>query len=266
MQLLGFLSAILIGVTLGLMGGGGSILTVPILVYLLDVAPVSATAYSLFIVGLTSLIGSVTYMRKGLVDFKAAVFFSIPAFITVYLTRRFVIPAIPDMIFQINGWIMTNDILIMAAFSLLMISAAYSMIKKRKNHDEADDYHAEFNLPYMILIGITVGALSGFVGAGGGFLIIPALVIFAKLPMKTAIGTSLLIIAINSLIGFLGDLNVRTIECLFLFKFIIFTTAGIILGGYLSRFITGAKLKPAFGWFVLSMGFLILINEFIIGG
>lgn len=262
MHLLGFLLAILIGIILGLMGGGGSILAVPILVYLLEITPVSATAYSLFIVGFTSLIGSITYMRKGFVNYKAAVLFSVPAFITVYLTRRFLMPALPEIIFQINGWLMTKDILIMSVFSLLMISAAYSMIKKNKSLEIEAGPAAEFNIFYMGLIGIIVGALSGFVGAGGGFLIIPALVIFAKLPMKTAIGTSLLIIAANSLIGFIGDINTRAIDWLFLLKFSSLTTAGIFLGGYISGFISGAKLKPAFGWFVLSMGFVILINEF----
>jgi uncharacterized membrane protein YfcA len=120
------------------------------------------------------------------------------------------------------------------------------------------------NYPLMLGIGLVVGTLTGFVGAGGGFLIIPALVLGARLPMKLAVGTSLAIIALNSLIGFVGDLSAGTpIAWSFLLGFLTFALGGIVLGTYLARFIPGARLKPAFGWFTLAMGSFILIKELL---
>ena len=260
LEILGYVGAIIIGLTLGLIGGGGSILTVPVLVYLSGVTAVTATAYSLFIVGFSSLVGSVTYMRKGLVSFKTALIFGIPSIIAVYITRRYVVPAIPDEVFTLGSLLVTKDILLMLIFAVLMIFASYSMIKGRKE-TEQEEVEQKFNYPMIILEGAVVGLLTGLVGAGGGFLIIPALVILSKLPMKMAIGTSLLIISIKSLIGFTGDLATREVDWAFLAIFSALAVAGIFLGSYLSNFIPGKKLKPAFGWFVLVMGVYILTKE-----
>jgi uncharacterized protein len=260
LEILGYVGAIIIGLTLGLIGGGGSILTVPVLVYLSGVTAVTATAYSLFIVGFSSLVGSVTYMRKGLVSFKTALIFGIPSIIAVYITRRYVVPAIPDEVFTLGSLLVTKDILLMLIFAVLMIFASYSMIKGRKE-TEQEEVEQKFNYPMIILEGAVVGLLTGLVGAGGGFLIIPALVILSKLPMKMAIGTSLLIISIKSLIGFTGDLATREVDWAFLAIFSALAVAGIFLGSYLSNFIPGKKLKPAFGWFVLIMGVYILTKE-----
>ena len=260
LEILGYIGAIVIGLTLGLIGGGGSILTVPVLVYLSGVTAVTATAYSLFIVGFSSLVGSVTYMRKGLVSFKTALIFGIPSIIAVYITRRYIVPAIPDEVFTLGSLLVTKDILLMLIFALLMIFASYSMIKGRKE-TEQEEVEQKFNYPMIILEGAVVGLLTGLVGAGGGFLIIPALVILSKLPMKMAIGTSLLIISIKSLIGFTGDLATREVNWTFLAIFSALAVAGIFLGSYLSNFIPGKKLKPAFGWFVLVMGVYILTKE-----
>lgn len=260
LEILGYVGAIVIGLTLGLIGGGGSILTVPVLVYLSGVTAVTATAYSLFIVGFSSLVGSVTYMRKGLVSFKTALIFGIPSIIAVYITRRYVVPAIPDEVFTLGSLLVTKDILLMLIFAVLMIFASYSMIKGRKE-TEQEEVEQKFNYPMIILEGAVVGLLTGLVGAGGGFLIIPALVILSKLPMKMAIGTSLLIISIKSLIGFTGDLATREVDWTFLAIFSALAVVGIFLGSYLSNFIPGKKLKPAFGWFVLIMGVYILTKE-----
>lgn len=260
LEILGYIGAIVIGLTLGLIGGGGSILTVPVLVYLSGVTAVTATAYSLFIVGFSSLVGSVTYMRKSLVSFKTALIFGIPSIIAVYITRRYIVPAIPDEVFTLGSLLVTKDILLMLIFALLMIFASYSMIKGRKE-TEQEEVEQKFNYPMIILEGAVVGLLTGLVGAGGGFLIIPALVILSKLPMKMAIGTSLLIISIKSLIGFTGDLATREVDWTFLAIFSALAVAGIFLGSYLSNFIPGKKLKPAFGWFVLVMGVYILTKE-----
>lgn len=254
------MAAVLIGVSLGMIGGGGSILTVPVLVYMLHIDPVPATAYSLFVVGLTSLVGSVTYMKKNLVSYKTALVFAVPAFIAVYLTRRYIMPAIPPVIIDLGSFHITRDILIMVLFAVLMVLAAISMIKNKRPELEYDK--TEFNYPLIITEGFIVGVLTGLVGAGGGFLIIPALVILAKLPMKMAVGTSLLIIAAKSLLGFLGDIGSSLIiNWTFLAGFSVFAVSGIFIGSYLTRYVTAARLKPVFGWFVLVMGSYILVKE-----
>ncbi len=258
-EILGYGGAILIGVTLGIIGGGGSILTVPILVYIFGLLPVPATAYSLFVVGLTALVGSAAYMKKELVDYKTAAVFAVPAFIAVFSTRRFIIPAIPDLIFTFGEFEFTKNLAVMLLFAILMLASSISMIKKSKFKES--DSEAKFNYPMIFIEGVVVGVLTGLVGAGGGFLIIPALVLLAKLPMKMAVGTSLLIIAAKSLLGFIGDIGEIPIDWSFLLIFSTFTIAGIIAGSYLSKFISNAKLKPAFGWFVLVMGIYIIGKE-----
>lgn len=259
-QLLGYFGALLIGVVLGLIGGGGSILTVPILVYLMFINPVTATAYSLFIVGITALVGAIRNIQKGLVDFKTAIVFAIPAFIAVYLTRKYFVPAIPNELFTINSFVLTKNIAIMLFFAIVMLIASVSMIRSRKN-DSDEDTVVSYNYPLIIVEGFVVGVLTGIVGAGGGFLIIPALVLLAKLPMKKAVATSLLIIAIKSLIGFIGDVENLEIDWMFLMKFSTISVFGIFLGTYLSKFINGKNLKKGFGWFVLLMGVYIIFKE-----
>jgi uncharacterized protein len=260
-NLLGYLAAAMIGVSLGLIGGGGSILTVPVLVYLFHIEPTLATAYSLFIVGTTSLVGGVKNAMKGLVDIKTAIVFAIPSFIAVYLTRRFLVPLIPDEIVSIGSWMITRDIAIMIFFGIIMLGAAVSMIFKETS-DVEEEAHVSYNYPMIMLEGTVVGALTGIVGAGGGFLIIPALVLFAKLPMKKAVGTSLVIIAAKSLIGFLGDIGSgQNIDFFFIINLSVIAIIGIFLGTYASKFIDSRKLKSAFGWFVLAMSIFVIGNE-----
>jgi len=265
-EIIGFICAAIIGISLGLIGGGGSILTVPVLVYLLGVDPVLATAYSLFIVGLSALIGGINYARQGLVDYKTGIIFTIPAFISVYLTRLYIIPLLPDVIFTAGDFQMTKNLGILLLFAVLMIVASISMIRKGKpgseKADKNEDAPQKFNFPLIILEGLIVGALTGMVGAGGGFLIIPALVVLAKLPMKKAVGTSLLIIATKSLIGFAGDMQTDLpIDWNFLLIFSAIAATGIFIGTFLSKKIDGAKLKSGFGWFVLIMGSFMIIKE-----
>ena len=261
-ELLGFFGALVIGVVLGLIGGGGSILTVPVLVYLLMEDPVTATAYSLFVVGTASLVGAVRNMQKGLVDIKTAVVFAIPVFIAVYATRKYAVPAIPESIFTLGGFEVTKDIGIMLFFALIMVLASYSMIKNKKKDLAEKEVEVKYNYPLIIVEGVVVGFLTGIVGAGGGFLIIPALVLLAKLPMKKAVATSLLIIAVKSLIGFLGDVQNIDIDWSFLGLFTGLSVVGIFVGIWLNKFIDGAKLKKGFGWFVLLMGIYIVYKEF----
>ena len=262
MEYVGYFASILIGVALGLIGGGGSILTVPVLVYLMAIEPIVATSYSLFIVGLTSGVGSFGYFKKGLVNIKTAIVFGIPSIIAVFTTRALIVPAIPKEVFTIGDFIVTKSILMMLLFAILMIAASYSMIKKDKktniNEKEEDQ---KFNYPLILIEGTVVGILTGLVGAGGGFLIIPALVILSKLPMKEAIGTSLVIIAAKSIIGFFGESDETITDWQFLFTISAFAIIGIFIGTALSKKIDGAKLKPAFGWFVLVMGIYIITKE-----
>lgn len=260
MEILGYAAAILMGLTLGLIGGGGSILTVPILVYLFGVDPVLATAYSLFVVGLTSAVGSVSHFKKGNVDVKTALIFGVPSIVGVYSIRKFVVPAIPDPVFSVSELAMTKGVFIMVLFAVLMVLASVSMIRQNGKSAKAGDI--KFKFPIIFLEGLLVGGLTGMVGAGGGFLIIPALVLLARLPMKQAVGTSLLIIAFKSLLGFTGDLGSgMPIDYSFMLIFSGFAMAGILLGSYLTRFISNEKLKPAFGWFVMVMGGYILVKE-----
>lgn len=264
MEILGYAASILIGVALGLIGGGGSILTVPVLVYLMGVDAVAATSYSLFIVGFTSAVGSVTYFKNKLVNIKTAIIFGIPSIIAVFMTRAYIVPAIPKEVFTVGEFIVTKSILMMLLFALLMIAASYSMIKKSKSKTEVSLGEQKFNYPLILIEGAVVGMLTGLVGAGGGFLIIPALVILSKLPMKEAVGTSLVIIAAKSLIGFFGEGGEAIIDWTLISTVTAFAVGGIFIGALLSKKIDGAKLKPAFGWFVLVMGVYIIIKETLI--
>jgi uncharacterized membrane protein YfcA len=263
MEYIGFFASILIGVSLGLIGGGGSILTVPVLVYLFGVGAVEATAYSLFIVGLSSAVGSITYFRKNLVNVRTAIVFGIPSIIAVFSTRAFIIPAIPDILYTSGSITISKSMMLLVIFAVLMIAASYSMIKKDKRPAISNEsvQPQQFNYPLILAEGTIVGVLTGMVGAGGGFLIIPALVVLSKLSMKEAVGTSLVIIAAKSLIGFFGESGETPIDWLFMLQVSAFAIGGIFIGTYLSKHIDGNKLKPAFGWFVLVMGVYILVKE-----
>jgi uncharacterized membrane protein YfcA len=264
MEILGYISSIIIGVSLGLIGGGGSILTVPVLVYLFGVEPMMATAYSLFIVGTSSLVGAFPKYKQGLISMKTAIVFGVPSIAAVFATRKFIVPAIPTQLFQIGDFIFTKSILMMVLFAVLMVAASVSMIREKKNNGTTtEESEQKFNYPLIIIEGMIVGVLTGLVGAGGGFLIIPALVVLSKLPMKMAVGTSLLIIAAKSLIGFLGDLSTNATSMNWNLLMIVTALAigGIFIGNALSKKIDGNKLKKGFGWFVLVMGVYIIVNE-----
>lgn len=261
MEITGYSASILIGISLGLIGGGGSILTVPVMVYLFTVDTVLATTYSLFVVGSTSLAGSFSYLKKGLIDLKTTLFFGIPSIIAVFFTRHFILPGIPEHITNIGGFELSRSILLMVFFAVLMVFTSYSMIK---NSSAEELQRKQTSIFLVVWQGATVGVVTGLIGAGGGFLIIPALVNLLKLPIKTAIGTSLLIISVNSLAGFGFSLGQSHIHWSFLLTVTAMAIVGIFIGSYLSTKIDGKKLKPAFGWFVLVMGVYILIKETIL--
>ncbi len=263
MTFIGYVSAILVGVSLGLIGGGGSILAIPILTYLFGITDTNiSTSYSLFIVGTSSLIGSLSYFKKDLVDLKKAITFGLPAIFAIYITRQIIVPTIPSKLFTLGDFIFTKDIGVMLIFAVLMIFASASMIKGRKD-TEQKSIVKDLNYPLIITQGMFVGMLTGLVGAGGGFIIIPALIALFNLPMKKAVGTSLVVITINSLFGFATEITNPNIDWSFLITFTVIAVVGIFVGSALSNKISGEKLKPAFGWFVLIMGIFILGKSLI---
>lgn len=265
LEIIGYIAAIGMGLSLGLIGGGGSILTVPILVYLFQIDPVLATAYSLFIVGATSLFGSFSHIKLGNIHWRTAFVFGVPSIISVFLTRMYLVPAIPNPIFTVAGHEVSKATGLLVLFAVIMLAASYSMIRKQKKAAEADIDEVKYNYPLILAEGAIVGVVTGLVGAGGGFLIIPALVLLAKLPMKKAVGTSLMIIAAKSLIGFMGDLRGdEVIDWKFMLIFTAIAVVGIFTGSYLSSKISNDKLKPVFGWFVLVMGIYILLKETVL--
>lgn len=263
MEIIGYLATVLMGATLGLLGGGGSILTVPILVYLFGLTPSVATGYSLFIVGSTALIGSLSYIRKGEIRFKTVLNFAIPGLTGVYLTRSFLLPSLPEYLFDVDPITVTEDIFVMSIFAFLMFLASISMIRSRKSKTPLNP--PKKTRPFLTALqSFSIGVVAGTVGAGGGFLIVPSLVVIAGQNMKTAVGTSLVIISINSLIGFTGDLgNHESINWLLLLSVSGIATIGILIGYALSRQISDANLKKIFGWFVLIMGTTILIDQIL---
>lgn len=259
MEILGYFLAALVGISLGLIGGGGSILMVPILVYVLDLDATLATSYSLFVVGTTALVGAYTNFRKGLVSIQTALLFGFSSIATVFLTRKFLVPQIPDQLFRLGGFVLTRATATMVLFALLMLMASTAMIRTKK--EEIQKQSSPVNYFKLFAYGIFIGLITGFLGAGGGFLIIPVLVLILQLPMKQAVGTSLLIIALNSLIGFTGDIGNYTIDWFLLLSISSIAVGGIVVGGLLAQKIDASALKKAFGWFVLVMGIYIIINE-----
>lgn len=264
MEIFGYVAAVLIGVSLGLIGGGGSIFTVPVLVYLFGVDAFLATEYSLFVVGISSLIGSLSYLKNGLVDLRTALIFGIPSVFSIFLTRNFLLPFIPDSIFRIGNFVMTKNIVLLLIFAGLMIAASYKMIRKNNLTEIKTNSSQKNNVFLAAVEGSVVGFLTGLVGAGGGFMIIPALVNFLKIPMKVAIGTSLVIISFNSLIGFFSSVKHVKVDWNFLLSLSFIAIIGIIIGTQLSKKINGERLKPIFGWFILIMGIYIILKEIVI--
>lgn len=262
MELFGYVAAVFIGLILGLIGGGGSILTVPVLVYLFHINPTLGTGYSLFIVGSTSLIGVFSKMKQKEVDLKTALVFGFPSMIAVFLTRKWILPLVPDPIFSINKMNLEKSSAMMLLFALLMLFAALKMLRPAQEETSSSGNVTRNNYSLMFQ-GFIVGLLTGFVGVGGGFLIVPALVMFSKLSMKMAIGTSLLIIAVNSLVGFTGDVWTQgsLMDWRFLGLLTLLAVIGILIGGQLAKKMETKHLRKGFAWFVLVMGLIVFVKE-----
>lgn len=259
---LGYFFALFVGITLGLFGSGGSILAVPILVYVFGIAADLATGYSLFIVGITSFVGGIQKINEKLVDFSKVFLFGIPTVITVFLTRKLFVPAIPSEFF-IHDFKIKKTLIILIVFGFFMIFAALKMLKTTKEVN--DDKTFKINYLKIVSLGIFVGLIAGFVGAGGGFLIVPILIYYLNTPLKTAIGTSLVIISIQSLIGFLGDffINGANYNWDLLTIFSACSLLGILIGNLIVKKINVEKLKFVFAIFILLMGIFILTKELL---
>ncbi|HNA33935.1 MAG: sulfite exporter TauE/SafE family protein [Bacteroidetes bacterium] len=261
MEILGYLCAALMGLALGMIGGGGSILTVPILVYLFGVDPVHAAAYSLFIVGLTALVGGLGHLRMGQVDQRSVFAFGLPSIFGVAFTRRFIVPALPDPLLQVGAWRIGLDPVLLLLFAVLMLLAARQMLRAAEPADGAPS-DVPANGGGLALRGLLTGVATSLVGAGGGFLIVPALMAFARLPMKKAVGTSLTIIALNGLIGAASDPHMAQHPDWTLILVVAgIAIAGILVGSVLGHRVPNERLKPAFGWTLLIVGTSILLRE-----
>ncbi|MFY7669101.1 MAG: sulfite exporter TauE/SafE family protein [Crocinitomicaceae bacterium] len=262
---LGFFLAVIVGVTLGLVGSGGSILTVPILVSVFNIKPEVAFVYSLFIVGTTAIFGSIRAYSQKNIDLRIAFSFGVTSIISVYLTRVFIVPSLPEVLFKLGNFQLNKDSYLLLLFAILMLMASFTMIRKNNYLVDNNQQWIERNKRFIFIVsGIVVGVITGLVGAGGGFLIIPILFLIGRLPMNKAVGTSLMIISMNSIVGFVSNFHHKmNIDWVFLLSFSVFTVLGILIGAYLSRFIDGQKLKRIFGWFVMLLGLYIIISSLI---
>jgi len=263
MELIGYFFAILMGLSLGMIGAGGSILTVPILVYFFKQDALVATTGSLFVVGVTALVGAAMNAKKGLVDSKTGIIFAIPSFAGVFAARRLLLPNIPDTLLSFGGFVMTKSLLVLAGFALLMIFASRAMIISGRPQALNSVDKISHSTASIAVKGFLVGATTGFVGAGGGFLIIPALVILLHIPIRTAIGTSLAIITANSLFGFAVSTSQQPINWTLLLTISGLGVAGLILGKRISSPFQESTLKKGFGYFVLVFGFFILVDQIL---
>ncbi|WP_346236365.1 sulfite exporter TauE/SafE family protein [Niabella insulamsoli] len=260
MEVLGYIAALFIGLSLGLVGGGGSILTVPILVYLFGVSPVLATSYSLFIVGLTSLVGAAGNFRQNNVELKTAFLFGSLSMATVFCVRHFIIPNLPEQVL-VAGHKVSVSTMMMLMFASLMILSSVPMIKNETEGLKTGIRKA--GVIEILFYGVIVGLVTGLLGAGGGFLLTPALIILLRIPIKRAVGTSLVIITINSFVGFADDVTHHTMNWALLLTITGVAILGIFIGLALSRNLDKRLLKKGFGWFVLIMGMIIVIQEII---
>ena len=254
--LIGYTLAVVIGCALGMVGGGGSILVIPVLVFFFKIDPSLATTYSLFIVGLSALCGSSTQWKEGNISFRAVAQFGIPSVIVLFVVRRWLLPAVPAVLFHSGGVAVSKSLLVMLVFTSLMLTVGYTMIRQKKYAPGES-----VKRPRLFVQGALTGAVTGFIGIGGGFIIVPSLVLFAGLPMRKAIGTSLVIISINCAVGILSNFSTTaSLNYPFLLRFAVLTVIGILLGSWAIKHIPDNNLKPVFGWIILGMGFFMVVR------
>ena len=264
MEIIGYCAAIFIGLSFGLIGSGGSILTMPILVYLFGMQPTLATSYSLFIVGMTCLTGAIQKYRHGFVNIKTSLLFGVVSVSTVVTTRKFIVPAIPDEITTIGSLHFTKGLLTMVLLAALMLLSSISMIRDGyKRNPQTIENVKSVNYFVLFSCALGIGLVTGLFGIGGGFLLIPTLVLIAGIPMKHAIGTSLTIITLNTLIGIAGDWGQFHLDWILLAKLTSIAIAGVFIGHEIGKKVHGDKLKTGFGWFVLILSIYIIAKELL---
>jgi len=266
MEILGYIIALFIGISLGLTGSGGSILMLPVLVYFFGLEMIQATTYSLFIVGITSISGVRKYIKDKSINIMASLVFGIPSLLLVVITRRYITPEIPELIPLSSTIVMSRHFVMMTLFALLMILASLKFIRRQENTQNSEDanIYTQNSILKLGIAGTIVGFLTGLLGIGGGFLIVPALVTFIRLDMKKAIGTSLLLIAVNSLMGLLSEKNFNTMDWKLLTIITLISITGMIIGSRLVKKVNTMQLKMVFGWFILSIGVIIMLKEIIV--
>jgi uncharacterized membrane protein YfcA len=248
MMLSALLLSLLVGVALGLLGGGGSILTLPILTYVVEMETKAAIAASLFVVAVTSATGVISHARAGRVRWRTGLVFGAAGMVGAYGGGR------------LAAFIPAKVLMVM--FALMMVATAVAMLRGRRSGGA--DTPADLPVVLVILEGIAVGVVTGIVGAGGGFLVVPALVLLGGLSMETAVGTSLLVISMKSLAGFYGHLeHVHDLDWNTTLAVTAFAVAGSFVGGALAGRVPPATLRKGFGWFVLVMAALVLSRELL---
>ncbi len=244
--MLGYFLAVLVGLTLGIFGGGGSILTTPILVYVMNFDEKLSIALSLAIVGVTSLVGALGHFKKGNVNVKVILWFAPITILGTFLGT------------EIAKFLSGKMQLIL--FAIIMLLASVFMLKDKREEKE-EKAEGAINVLLILIVGTIVGIITGIVGVGGGFLIVPSLVLLTKTPMKQAVGTSLVLISLNSMSGFVNNLREMQMPWSFLGVFIFFSIIGIILGTYIVKFIAAKKLKKGLAIFLILMGAVILYKN-----
>lgn len=259
MLLLGYGLAIVIGVSLGLLGGGGSVLALPVLVYVMDIEPKSAIAMTLIIVGTVSLLGTIPHARRGHVNLKIALIFGSATMVGAYMGAK--IATLPSVTSGFQ----------MVLFGVSMLTAALLMIyrtAKTKAMPKEELAQVTYIKPackycwlWLMTEGLGVGILTGLVGVGGGFAIVPALVLLGKIPMKQAIGTSLVIIACNSVAGLVGYLGHIQIDWTITVGFTFLAALGTVLGSHLTQYVSTQQLQQGFGYFLLGVASFVLIQN-----
>ncbi|MBK8954076.1 MAG: sulfite exporter TauE/SafE family protein [Saprospiraceae bacterium] len=262
--ILAFISAILIGLSLGILGAGGAILTIPVFVYILQVNAIDAITCSLFVVCLTSLTTAIQYYKNKQVHYKAILSFGLPSLASVWFFRSIVLPAIPDPFIDFDGFEMSKSSTLLVVFALLMYVVAYKMLKKNSRTASIEKNPKNQQLSF-ILHGLFVGALTGLLGAGGGFLIVPALVLLLDLEFKIAVGSSLCIIFLNTTMGLLAKTEMLfQLDWQTLLSFTMITVLASLIGVKISDKFSSAKLKRAFGFILIFVATFMLYEELLL--